>query len=458
MQSTTDDNQVAIILNSIEVLKTGPQILQANQITKDKALQVGKNIPASIDENGMDQATDERAMKFLSNVNAANKRMKEDRAGVTQIMDQLKKMYTEVENELDIKKPGTVAAQVQAHRDTYARQVAAEKEAQRRAAQLVADKAKEAINIKGNFEQRFSSHYQDFLTGRKQAMQVSFNSITYADFGERAAKLKTISPVLSVEKFEIGLVRQVSATFHTWEECTSLQNEIYLAKISDCKNNYTAEMQLLIDDLIEKLPSKLRELTEQKKLDDEAAAEQERQRLASIESDKAIASANEAEKKQLEEKAEQERTDNERRNNIIAAQQRKAAEDQAAREQADNDRIAAENEEVKRKEAIELEVKLEGEKTMVMFEQEASVADMGSTAAARQGFDIVVLHPVGYTQIFSLWFEHEGKNLPIDKLGNTKLDQMKTWCEKKALKDGTKIESKFLDYQESFKAINKKAK
>jgi hypothetical protein len=92
-----------------------------------------------------------------------------------------------------------------------------------------------------------------------------------------------------------------------------------------------------------------------------------------------------------------------------------------------------------------------------MFEQEAAVADV-SAPEARQGYEIIVLHQAGYVQIFQMWFENEGKNLPLDKMGGTKLEQMKAWAEKHAHKTGTKIEGKFLKYEESFKAVNRKAK
>ena len=91
-----------------------------------------------------------------------------------------------------------------------------------------------------------------------------------------------------------------------------------------------------------------------------------------------------------------------------------------------------------------------------MFETEAATADI-QVAEARQGYDIIVVHQAGWVQIFQLWFEQEGKNLPIDKIGNTKLDQMKSWAEKQAHKTGTKIESKFLKYEETFKAVNRKS-
>jgi len=458
MESTTENNQVAIILNSIEVLKTGPQILQSNQIRKDKAIAYGEKLLVEIDAEGMTTERDETAMKYLVKVNTANKEMKEQRAGVTQIMDQLKKMYTEVEAELDITKPNSVPAKVQAHRNTFAKQQAAEKEQKRLEAQRIADRAKEAIEIKAGFEQRFTNHYHNYLASRKQATLNSFNAITYADFGERAAKLKTIAPSLDVVKLIEGLPVKTSAVFHTTIELKALENEVYELKIVDFVNNYAAEMRLLFDDLIEKLPSKLRELTEQKRLADEAAAEQERQRLETEKRNNEIAAANAERRLQLEKEAEEARQEDARRNAELQKQQEEALAQQKAREAAEAEKIEAETAEAKRQSDLQVEVKKQGEQTMVMFENEAAVAEIGTQAQVNKGYEITVLHPVGYTQIFSLWFDQEGKNLPIDKLGNMKLDQMKAWCEKKALKDGTKIESKFLQYEESFKAVNKKAK
>ncbi|MBK7885523.1 MAG: hypothetical protein IPJ81_18290 [Chitinophagaceae bacterium] len=101
----TENNQIAIIENSIEVLKTGPEILQASQIRKDKAIQVGTNILSAIEEEGMSNELDERCMKYLTNVTDATKTMKENRAAVTQIMDQLKKCIRKLKTNLILKSP-----------------------------------------------------------------------------------------------------------------------------------------------------------------------------------------------------------------------------------------------------------------------------------------------------------------------------------------------------------------
>jgi hypothetical protein len=119
--------------------------------------------------------------------------------------------------------------------------------------------------------------------------------------------------------------------------------------------------------------------------------------------------------------------------------------------------MADEAAEAKRKADLDADVKKQGEQTMVMFEKEAAVAETADAPETKVGYEITVLHPVGFTQIFAIWFEKVGKDLPVDKIGNTKLDQMKAWAEKEALK-GTKIDSKFIQYNDTFKAVNRKAK
>jgi hypothetical protein len=59
------NNQVAVIENSIEILRTAPEILQTNQIRKDKALTVGSSILTAITAEGMTPELDMRAMNYL---------------------------------------------------------------------------------------------------------------------------------------------------------------------------------------------------------------------------------------------------------------------------------------------------------------------------------------------------------------------------------------------------------
>jgi hypothetical protein len=453
---TVQNNQLAVIENSIEVLKTGPQILQSNQIRAQKALIVGKNILSAIQEEGITAELDERAKNYLININKALPEMKQERAAVTQIMDELKKMFTEVENQLDPKKSGTVPAQIQVARDTYAKQMAEEAERKRKEAEAAAAKAKQRIELISTIEIKLSNYFNDYLLSKKTKFQQSFNSLELKEFADNAAAIRQYTPCYNKKHFDAFDAGLYSSVF-TLEELQALQTEVMAGKYETYNTKYVDEMTSLKKEIVDKLPSKFEELKEQKRLADEAAEAAEKARIAEQKRQEQIAKANAAEKERLEKEAAIARENERKQQEELKKQQDAAAAEQKRREEEEQKKLAAEAEEAKRLAEQEAEMKKQGEQTMVMFEQEAALAD-SVAPEARQGFEITVLHQAGYVQIFQLWFENEGKNLPIDKIGNTKLEQMKTWAEKQAHKTGTKIESKFLKYEDSYKAVNRKAK
>lgn len=436
------NNQIAVIQNSIEIFKTAPEILKANQDRTAKALNVGNdiinqwNIAWKI-ENEDDKlaalaAIDERSNKYLVNCNTALKEEKETRAAITQLMDEFKKMFTSAENEIDRTKVNSVPQIVQNNRDEYAKEAHRIAEEKRKQAEFEAAQKSEAINIKSNIEVNLKSQFNKYLLDRKKAYTDSFNAITLSDYEDKSIKLKALKPTY---KFEPTSLCSISYSKHSSQEIELFSKDITEQFTSEFEATFNAEVQDTINELIEKLPSKLNELQEQKRLADEAA---EAKRLADEAADL-------EEKKRLQalaEKAEQDKKD--------------AAEAQRLREEQDALKMQEEAANKQKEAEQEAEIKKQGEHTMTMFEKEAAIADAVTAPPVRQGFEIIVTHQAGWVQLFQLWFENEGKNLPIDKIGNTKLDQMKSWAEKHAHKTGTKIESKFINYQESFKAVNKK--
>lgn len=432
-QETTD---VALVYEkSVDVIKSAGDILNNNTVRKSKAIEVGRNILAAIQENGMTKELDERAMKYLANVSTALKEMKESRGEVTQIMDALKAIFTKVENELDTKKTGTVPALIQIQRDAYAKQLAEEAKRKAEEAEMVRQKAEELINIKSHVERSVNSQFQNWLLEKKQKMQAFFNGITLDVFDDKAAKLKDATISTSFTPTE-SLVPSF-CQFHSADEVKQIATQIIEAFKKDFEATAVAEMTLLKDDLIERLPSKRAELEEQKRLAD-AAAEAKRK-------------AEEAKSKAAAEKAKAEAAEAKRKAEEAAAEQKR-------REEEEQKRLADAAAEAKRKAEEAAEIKAQGEQTMVMFEAEATKAESAPAPETRQGYEIQVLHAAGYVQIFQLWFENEANKLPLDKIGNTKLDQAKAWCEKIAHKTGEKIESRFLKYEPTYKAVNKKSK
>lgn len=434
-ETTTRNNQVTVIENSIEVLKTGPQILVGNQQRKQKALIVGSNILTAIQEKGMSPEMDERAKNYLININTAGKEMKEERSAVTQIMDQLKKMYTEVEAELDPKKAGTIPAQVQAARDAYAKQVAEEADRKRKEAERAAAEARERIDVKSKLEIRLAEYFNNYLLDKKQKFNNKFNSLVLDSFADDAAAIRAYKPNYSIDHF--NAFAPMIPSILSQDVIHDLATEVKEGKYETYAALYANEMLALKQEIVDKLPSKFEELTEQRRLEIE---KRDAERAAA-------AAKNEADRKAAQE-----------RQRLAEEAEKKAAEERKQREDAEQARIAEEAAAAQKKAEEDAFIKKQGEETMVMFEKEAAIAETTPAPEVRQGYEILVLHPVGYTQIFALWFEKVGKDLPVDKIGGTKLEQMKAWAEKEAHKNGTKIDSKFIKYDETFKAVNRKAK
>lgn len=400
---------VNIIDNSLTVIKTGGEILSANQIRKDKALTVGENILQLIVSEGMTADLDARANNFLANCRKAKDEMNEARKPVTQILDAIKTEFTSVENLLDVSKAGTIPYMVQQHRNEYVKKVKAEEDRKRKEADDLANRNKEKVQLKAMLETQLSDYLNDCLLAKKTAINNAFNNITLETYEAKAKGLQTM-PIV----YPLGLLDEfkpnVRAVFLTAEDAREITEEVcgsYRASEgkSEFALKYTSELTQLKISLVDRLPSKKAELDQMAQASADRKAELEKE-----------------------------------------AADRKAVEERKMREGAEAAKASA---------AQSIELNKVAEETQVMFDKEAALVTDAPAPEARSGYNIEVKHAIGYTQLFQLWFEREGKNLPIDRIGNTKLDQMKAWCEKLAHKTNEKIESAYLEYTEVLKAVNK---
>ena len=472
METATQNNELSIIHNSIEIFKTAPEILKANKERSRKAVIVGDSIlqqwsEAWDIENEEERilalaAADDRSNTYLVNCGTALKQEKESRAAITQMMDEFKKMFTSAENDIDKTKAGSVADKVQGNRDNYVKEAAKIAERKRVEAENAAAKAKEEIDLRSAVEKWISDKLISLLGAKKLALTNAFNAITLENYDAKANGLKAMSCEVSTQQLQdqVGTMDIIPRSlFHDLAEKEAICNATHANyNWSGFATQWSSEIGQIKSDLIDKLPSKLAELMEQARLAEEKAAEEERQRIAEEKRRKALEESNAKERKALEEKQRKEREEEQKRLEQMRIEQEKVAEEQRQREAEEQERLKREEEEAKMKAEQEAEMKAQGDKTMALFEQEAAIADGPNAPESRQGYEIEILHPAAYIQIFQLWFDKEGKNLPVDKIGATKLDQMKAWAEKHAHKNGEMIESKFMKYEPSYKAVNRKVK
>lgn len=461
----TETLELTIIDRSIDTFKSGSEILLANQQRSAKAITVGNNIIDAIAANGMTPELDLRAQTFLVNCAKASGEMNENRAAITQIMDEIKKLFTAEENKLDVKKEGSIPAQIQAHRNAFARKMAEEAKERVAKAEREAKQATEAIDLKASIENKLFEFYQSTLIAAKSRMQKAFNEVTLETAEQFRTRLQNFIPSYSIDML-FDFKFSAPALYHSPSLVIEFANEIRNNKWPEYQANYIAELSLLKMDLLDTLPSKIAELCEQKK----AAEIAEKTRLEEVakqaESERIrkeqIAAANAEEKIRLEkqaeidrkaeaEKLEQIKRDVELQKELAEKQQR----DREIQQQIERDKEA---EQARKDQELKSEINKQGATTLAMFEQTAASVSDSPAPETRTGCEIIVSHQAGYVQLFTMWFEKEGLTLPIEKIEKTSFLQIKTWAEKHAMKTSEKIESKFITYQDTYKAVNRKAK
>jgi hypothetical protein len=446
-----------IINNSIELLKEAPEILANNQTRMQNAIAVGNNIIGAIAENGMSQQLDDRCNTYLVNIRNAASEMNENRKGVTQIMDELKKMYTTIEGTLDVKKQGTIPFQIQEHRNKYAKDIAEEQLRKQQEIERERQKKEALIILHTDIEIIVKQKVLNALAFKKQMIHKVFNAINLDQFELKSKSLQAMKTSIDAEKIIdiIGSISKPTPLF-TPQEINQLVNDIISVNYPLLVKQWSTELAALKQELIDKLPSKKAELEDAQRIAEEAEKAKLEAQEAERKRQEEISQANEIERKRLVEEAKiAQKIEAERQAELLRQQEAQEAV-RKLREANELIRIQQEAQETERKAIEEAKLRKQGELTMNIFEQEAQLAEMQQAPATRQGYDIVVTHPVGYTLLFAFWFERDGKNLGIDKLEKTSLGQIKAWCEKYAHKSGEKIDSKFLKYEETYKAINKK--
>jgi hypothetical protein len=473
----TVNNAVAVITKSLEVFKTAPEILKANQERTSKALIVGNNI---LDQwqsawNIEDQeervkalaAADERSNKFLANCSTALGQEKEARAAITQLMDEFRKMFTAAENDLDRSKPNTVPSKVQNWRDTYVQECAEIEKHKRQEAEKAAAKSKARIDYKSALTLAISNRLNKHVAEKKMRLNASFNAIPLELFEEKSNALRNLNCFFGENNIDL-LLQDIDYSDSRFDpaELHDLKTQVFKEyNFSGFYKTYSDEITEVKQLLIDRLPSKKAELEDIKRQAEEAEKKRqeeiEKARVAEQERQVAIQKAKGEEKERLE--AEAKRKQQEEAERLQKMQEEQEAErirkeeEVKAREKAEAERLAKEAEEKQRQSALEIEMKTQADLTLNLFDQESKLSELTAKPEAREGYEITVNHPAGFVQIFSLWFEHEGKNLPINKLEKTSLGQMKSFCEKLAMKKDIRIEGKMLTYTETFKAVNRKA-
>ncbi len=377
-----------------QIVATAPQILAQNIESKTKAIEAGNKL-IELAKSGMNDVYDAQLATFITKVKKTVDLMNERRKPFTQIVNTVAKQFTTLESEL---KP--IIDESQELRNAWATTKMLAKQEEERIARLKLEKDKELIEIRRTTEILISGFFNECLSKTKSAIVEFFNELTLENIDNADGILSTTSTKFDV-RYEMPTTIKLGMELKhaSEEEVNGIIKELLSADYSVKKREYSTELEGVLKEYRDKLPSKKTEL-------------------------QAIANANAEEKQKLE-----------------------AAALQRQQEEADKLRKQQEEREKKAQEDAAINASAATAGAMI----DASVAS-SETPNVKEGYSIQLKSNAGYLLLVQFWFEKEGKTLATDKFEKITFDRVKRFCEAYAAKNEEFIQSTLIEYKPVYKA------
>lgn len=473
------------ITRQIATLKSDTEnAVQANRKSYEACVNAGESLLFDIGVSGMNDALDERAAEFIKKAKLTEKAMTEKRKGVTQVFDIVRKGFTMMESLISIKNTDSVVYKIQEKRNEYA---AYKLEQQRKAEQerLRQERIKEAkIKLKTDTIDILNNLLTEHSSAAINSLNNTFSLLTLDNKDEVKKRITECSDVLDLGHLFVSNKPSYSSEIDE-NDAKDIMNGAYKEVSASLLASYKQTVNATRDELLMKFDSKIAELLEIKKAEEERKRKEEEARKAEEErkrKEEEARKAAEEERKKQEEiqrsiKDEEERKRKEAERKAAEAERKakeaelKAAEEECKRKEAEA--AAAEAERKAKEEAIRKvdEAAKEEQQRKLAAEQEKRDAENAAQHATAQAQSLFAQTSVGKTgkqkikvtkrlvvtdknawlDIIQQWWTIEGSKMSPDKLAS-RLEFMRKACEKHANSEEEYIVSPYIKYEDEVTA------
>lgn len=415
--------------NTLAIIQTAPDALMLNDQIVTKAVEVCNNLLAIAEKDGMSDELDLRINNALLKLKDRYGEIKDRRTPLTQMFDQIRSKFTELEAKIDPSKPGNIYAQLQSKRNAWAthkielqKKADAERERKLRAEQ-------EKINLKAEADIQLRNGFLSYLSSAKSQLQNLFNTTTLDNYIDNAQAIFDFSEIYKIDKFN-ALQVNMNAIYLSPAELELIITNARIGKFDAWNSEFQSAIRDMKTDLSQKMPGKKRELEQIYQAELDAAEAAKKAREAKNEADRIA--AEEATRKAA---AERERLENER----IEREKREAEE------KAEADRRAK----------IKAEQDAEAEKNLaqaeLQFNNTIEAAAETEQINAIESYEIEVMNPAGWLLIAQFWYQNEGMKMSNSDIEKKTFKQMKSFCEKWYKKNGaTGLSSPYIKYSPKY--------
>lgn len=384
------------------IAQIAPQAYKENTISHDRCIQFGQELLDRAKADGMSDALDQEIATFIERAKKTLKKMNGKRSAVTQLFDTIRSAYTGLENEVDPAKKGTIPAQLQDLRNKYAAKKREEYEAEQRRKQMEQAKAMAKNKYATDVEEDLLRQFNALVASTCNRLIELDKSLTLDNYAIVADGVKNTSDQLPQDWYNALRPEVLLPSVLSPEAARAIAAEVKQKMQSRFTEQYTFEISSNRDDILDRLPSKRKEL----------------ERIAQADKEEA-----ERIKKQMEER------------------ERKEAE-QREKERAER--------EAKEKAAAELNAQKQ-EMNSLFGAAELQVNQYQPKTSVKKRLN--VLNSEGFMQVVGMWWAQYGCTLSVEELEKEFKKQL-TFCNKLAndKEHPIFIQSEHIEYVDDVKA------
>lgn len=430
------------VTRQIATLKSDTEkAVQANKKSYEACVQAGQSLLNDIEASGMNDALDEQAAEYVKRAKLTEKSMTENRKGVTQVFDIVRKGFTMMENLISVKNTDSVVYKIQEKRNEYA---AYKLEQQRKAEQerLRQERIKEAkIKLKTDTIDILNNLLTEHSSAAINSLNNTFSLLTLDNKDEVKKRITECSDVLDLGHLFVNNKPSYSSEIEE-NDAKDIMNGAYKEISASLLASYKQTVNTTRDELLMKFDSKIAELLEIKKAEEERKRKEEEARKA----------AEEERKKQ----EEIQRVKDEEERKRKEAELKAAEAERKAKEEAIRKADEAAKEEQQRKLAAEQEKRdAENAAQHATAQAQSLFAQTSVGETGKQKIKVtkrlVVTDKNAWLDIIQQWWTIEGSKMSPDKLAS-RLEFMRKACEKHANSEEEYIVSPYIRYEDEVTA------
>ena len=121
-------NELTIVSaeNVSAIASNAPKALQDNKTSHDRCIEFGQKLLDRVRKEGMSDALDKDIALFIDRAKKTVRKMNDVRSPITKLFDDVRTVFTSMENDVNVSKNGSVPFLLQEERNKYATKKAAE--------------------------------------------------------------------------------------------------------------------------------------------------------------------------------------------------------------------------------------------------------------------------------------------------------------------------------------------